>query len=85
MAAHSQGSFHSDRLLREVIASTDLQTRMVAAYPIGFPLDGSNGIAVCTAPDQIRCQVSWNTNTKDADIIFGEDRRHLRQPFNLTD
>jgi hypothetical protein len=45
---------------------------MVAAYPIGFPLDGSNGIAVCTAPDQIRCQVSRNTNTKDADIILGK-------------
>lgn len=71
LAGHSQGSFHSDRLIKEEIAGTELEQRMVAAYPIGFSLDGSNGLDVCTSPEQVRCQVSWNTNTSDAGVILG--------------
>ena len=71
LAGHSQGSFHSDRLIKEEIVGTDLAQRMVAAYPIGFSLDGSNGLDVCTTPEQINCQVSWNTNTQGADVILG--------------
>ena len=71
LAAHSQGSFHSDRLIKEEIVGTELAQRMVAAYPIGFSIDGSNGLDICSQPEQIRCQVSWNTNTKNADVILG--------------
>ncbi|MGI9274003.1 MAG: DUF3089 domain-containing protein [Endozoicomonas sp.] len=60
VAGHSQGSKHLDRLLKEVISNSPLQERMVAAYPVGFPLDGSNGIAVCDSPAQLGCQVTWN-------------------------
>ena len=60
LAAHSQGSKHADRLLEEVIVGSDLQTRLVAAYPIGYDIDDSNGLPVCVSPSQTGCQVSWN-------------------------
>lgn len=72
IAGHSQGAFHADRLLKEEIAGTPLQQRMVAAYPIGFSLDGSNGIDICTSASQTGCQVSWNTNSADAMVILAE-------------
>lgn len=72
IAGHSQGSFHADRLLKEEIAGTQLQQRLVAAYPVGFSIDGSNGIDVCSSASQTGCQVSWNTNSVDAMVILAE-------------
>ena len=72
IAGHSQGAFHTDRLLKEVIAGTELQQRMVAAYPVGFSIDGSNGIDICASANQTGCQVSWNTNSADAMVILAE-------------
>ena len=84
IAGHSQGAFHADRLLREVIAETELQQRMVAAYPIGFSIDGSNGIDVCTSSKQTGCQVSWNTNSVDAMVILAEPGDICVNPITWT-
>ena len=64
VAGHSQGAFHGDRLVREEIAGTDRQARMVAAYLIGFsvaqsPLEAA-GLPVCTSATQTGCVVGWN-------------------------
>ena len=61
LASHSQGSLHLDRLLKEEISGSELLSQMVAAYPIGFPIDESNGIPVCESSLEVGCQVSWNT------------------------
>ena len=61
LAAHSQGSHHADVLMAEEIAGTSLADRMVAAYPVGFEIDGSNGVPVCATPMQTGCQVTWNS------------------------
>ena len=66
LASHSQGSRHLNLLLAQEIAGTPLGDRMVAAYPIGFDIDGSNGIPVRETPTQTGCQVSWNTVGPDA-------------------
>lgn len=72
LAGHSQGSKHVDRLLKEEVADSEIAIRMVAAYPVGFAIDGSNGISVCEKPEQINCQVSWNANTFDAQVKLGQ-------------
>ena len=72
LAGHSQGSKHADRLLEEEVANSEILIRMVAAYPVGFAIDGSNGVPVCEQPDQINCQVSWNANTFDARVKLGQ-------------
>ena len=60
LAAHSQGSHHVDVLLAKEIVGTTLVDRLVAAYPVGFPIDGSNGLPVCETPTQTGCQATWN-------------------------
>ena len=70
LAAHSQGSKHADRLLEEVIVGSDLQDRLIAAYPIGYDVDESNGLPVCESDSQTGCQISWNAvGPKPATII----------------
>lgn len=66
LAAHSQGSHHLDRLMQQKVAGTELERRLIVAYPIGFPVDRSNGIPVCAAATQTGCQISWNTNAPGA-------------------
>lgn len=70
IAAHSQGAHHIDKLLANEIIGTELENRLVAAYPIGFAIDGSNGLAVCQTPAQTRCQVSWNSVRSPAGSLF---------------
>ncbi len=70
LAGHSQGSRHADLLLAEHIVGTPLADRLVAAYPVGFEIDGSNGLPVCTAPAQTGCQVSWNSVGPRAGGLF---------------
>ncbi|MDP6376993.1 MAG: DUF3089 domain-containing protein [Pseudomonadales bacterium] len=69
LAAHSQGALHLDTLLRNRINGSLLAQRMIAAYPIGYYLDGSNGIPVCTSPVDTGCQVTWNSLAPDAPVM----------------
>ena len=60
LAGHSQGALHLDTLLREELRGSPVAERMIAAYPIGFYLDGGNGFPVCESAAQTGCQVTWN-------------------------
>jgi len=74
LAAHSQGSKHADRLLEEVIVGSDAQDRLIAAYPVGYDIDVSNGLPVCESPTQTGCQISWNAvGPNPATIIAQSD------------
>jgi pimeloyl-ACP methyl ester carboxylesterase len=64
IAAHSQGSLHAMRLLREKIAGTPLAKRLVAAYVIGsaMPRDADiAGIPPCASPTETSCYINWNS------------------------
>ncbi|MBI1262536.1 MAG: DUF3089 domain-containing protein [Rhizobiales bacterium] len=64
IAAHSQGSLHGIRLLREKIAGTPLARRMVAAYLIGssLPVEADvPGIPVCESASETGCMINWNS------------------------
>jgi hypothetical protein len=76
LAAHSQGSLHLTRLLRERIAGRPEAKRIVAAYVIGWPVSvaadlPSLGLSACTRADQARCILSWQSFAEpaDADMI----------------
>ena len=70
LAAHSQGARHANHLIAEEIAGRGLADRMVAAYLVGFEIDGGNGVPVCQTPTQTGCQVSWNTVGLRARTLF---------------
>jgi len=69
IAAHSQGSHHAVRLLKEVIDTSELHERMVAAYLIGaivIPLSPTwfasmSNISACRRADDLHCVVHWDT------------------------
>jgi hypothetical protein len=72
IAAHSQGSAHALRLLRDVIladATGALRKRLVAAYLIGGPLTNaelaSTGLPTCAKADDTGCVVAFNARSRD--------------------
>ena len=72
LAAHSQGSLHLTRLLRERIAGTPLARRIVAAYVIGWPISTTAdlptlGLPACEAAGQAGCILSWQSFGEPAD------------------
>ena len=67
-ASHSQGSFHSQKLLAEVLRDSAVLSKLVAAYVIGWPvkesfLQDNSHIKVCSSNTQSGCIVSWNTES----------------------
>lgn len=63
IAAHSQGSKHAVRLLKEFIDNSPLQKKLVVAYIVGWPvgMDEFDKIPVCQSPQQTQCFCSWRT------------------------
>lgn len=63
IAAHSQGTTHGKRLVKEFFEGTPLQNRLVVAYLVGMPLepDYFSLIKPCTTPDQTGCFCGWRT------------------------
>ena len=67
LAGHSQGALLTRWLLERKITGTPLLERMVAAYPIGYPMKATElaeslpDIPVCASALQTGCLASWNT------------------------
>lgn len=72
LAGHSQGALHLMQLLKDRVAGKPLARRIVAAYPIGWPISVQHdlpamGLPACAAPDQQGCIVSWSSFAEPAD------------------
>ena len=64
IAAHSQGTTHAGRLIKELVdKDKHLQKQLVAAYLVGMPVpkDSFSNIPVCDTPAQVNCFCSWRT------------------------
>jgi hypothetical protein len=63
IAAHSQGTTHAMRLVREFFDGKPLQDQLVAAYLVGMyvPIHTFQNLPVCTQPDGTGCVLSWRT------------------------
>jgi hypothetical protein len=63
IAAHSQGTLHGARLIREEIEGTPLQSKLIVAYLPGMPVEADyfRSLAPCTTPEQTGCFCSWRT------------------------
>lgn len=61
IASHSQGSHHARRLLKEMIDTTNLKNRMVAAYVIGFAIDTAmyKVLEPCRNENETGCYITW--------------------------
>ena len=62
-----QGALHTKWLLERIISGTPQRKRLVAAYPIGYPISADEilrlmpDISVCQSAAQTGCLVTWNT------------------------
>ena len=63
IAGHSQGALMASLLLKEFFDGKPLQSKLVAAYVIGWPVraDQFTTIPLCTTPTQTGCYCSWRT------------------------
>lgn len=67
VAAHSQGTLHAARLLKDRFLRTKLKDQLVVAYLIGMPVpeDAFEGLDVCEDAEATNCFVSWRTFRDD--------------------
>jgi hypothetical protein len=63
IASHSQGSYHSRRLLKEFFDGQALQKQLVVAYLAGYDVPNTmyQHIAASQTPSQIGSYACWNT------------------------
>lgn len=63
IASHSQGALLSIRLLQEFFNGKSLQSKLVVAYIVGWPLEKKtlSQIPACITPEQTGCVCSWRT------------------------
>jgi len=67
IAAHSQGTVHAGRLLREFFEGKPRQNQLVCAYLIGMPVSESYFLKLnpCKDSASTGCYVSWRTFKRD--------------------
>ena len=63
LAAHSQGTLHAIRLLKEVILpDKELREKLILSYLVGMPVENNfKNYFPCKNPDDMNCFMSWNT------------------------
>jgi hypothetical protein len=63
IAAHSQGTTHAKRLIKEFFDGKPLQAQLVTAYLVGMPVEPNyfSNIKPCSKPNQTGCICSWRT------------------------
>ncbi len=63
IAAHSQGSTHAIRLLKEYFDDKPLSKKLIAAYVVGMAIDPAyySKLKACTTPQENGCICAWRT------------------------
>ena len=92
IAGHSQGSHHAKRLLQEVIDTSDLHQRLVAAYLIGsilIPLspswfDSMQHISPCETADDLHCVVGWDSVPEGGPALQRPQQSLCTNPLSWT-
>lgn len=66
IAAHSQGSFLAEKLLKEFFENSPLKNKLVVAYVVGWPVqkDYFSSLKICSDSLQTGCICSWRTLKK---------------------
>lgn len=61
IAGHSQGSYHTRRLIKDYFDNTNLKNRLVAAYIIGYQINEKlyDNLSMCQNATQTGCYISW--------------------------
>ncbi len=84
IAAHSQGTTHAIRLLKEFFDGQPLQKQLVVAYLLGMPVHESDfkTIRPCENKDETGCFTGWRTFKKGYVPDWQEDRVVVTNPLS---
>lgn len=85
IASHSQGTYHSRKLLKEYFDGKELRKQLVAAYAIGFTINDSmyTELKMCGTAEQTGCYISW-MSYKDGYKPQGKFSRYTQSLNPLT-
>lgn len=63
IAAHSQGTFHAEKILKKYFDNNTLSKKLVAAYIVGLsvPENYFQALIPCSSPNETGCINSWRT------------------------
>lgn len=72
LAAHSQGSLHLLRLMKDHVAGDPVAARVAAVYEVGWPVSveadlPALGLPACVRRDEAGCILSWQSYAEPAD------------------
>ncbi|MEY2950417.1 MAG: DUF3089 domain-containing protein [Saprospiraceae bacterium] len=88
IAAHSQGTTHAKKLLREFIDGKELHQQLIATYLVGIPVENNYflNIPICESPIDLGCFCSWRTFREGAYPKLPEksDRIAVTNPLTWT-
>jgi hypothetical protein len=95
VAAHSQGSLHALRLLRDRFSAPLTRKNLVAAYIVGWPVSVEAdltplGLKPCETPQAIGCVMAWQSfgaqgaNTQLIDSYFQDSISYNDVPRKAT-
>lgn len=72
IAAHSQGSLHAERLLKEFFEGKPLQKKLVVAYLLGWPVPKNyfTSLLLCKDSVQTGCICTWRTFRKGYEPLY---------------
>lgn len=88
IGAHSQGSTHAIRLLKEFFDGTNLANRLVVAYipGMGIPLNSFDKLKPCVDSLQTGCFCGWRTYRSGYEPVFTRNygQSYVTNPLTWT-
>lgn len=87
LAGHSQGATHLIRLIKDHIAGTEYEKKLIVAYIVGMPAtEAAVGLKACKTPEETQCFCSWRTFKKGyvPEYIRAEEKVVVTNPITWT-
>ena len=77
LAGHSQGALHTMNLIREMVEGTPLESQLVAAYIVGWPVreDFYKKFKPCQTAEQTDCYCTWRTWERNFGLRLKADQK----------
>lgn len=88
LAAHSQGTTHAMRLIKEYVDNHRIQEKIIIFYLLGMPVNKNefNMVKPCLCSTDVNCFLSWRTYRKgyDGEFVDKDNKAiHVSNPVNL--
>jgi Protein of unknown function (DUF3089) len=86
IAAHSQGTTHALRLLKEFFDNKPLRNKLVVAYVVGMPIPKNyfSTLTMCKDSVQTGCLCGWRTFKNGYESGYAKTESYVTNPLSWT-